>query len=68
MVPKQGRRVPCQERTSDADYVRCAGYSFGATGALAHKKIFPALQRLAKRGKLEIPVSGSSPDQANSLR
>ena len=31
---------------------------FGATGDLAHKKIFPALQRLAKRGKLEIPVIG----------
>jgi len=31
---------------------------FGATGDLAHKKIFPALQRLAKRGKLEIPVVG----------
>lgn len=31
---------------------------FGATGDLAHKKIFPALQMLAKRGKLEIPVIG----------
>ena len=31
---------------------------FGATGDLAHKKIFPALQRLAKRGKLQIPVIG----------
>ena len=31
---------------------------FGATGDLAHKKIFPALQRLAKHGKLEIPVIG----------
>jgi glucose-6-phosphate 1-dehydrogenase len=31
---------------------------FGATGDLAHKKIFPALQRLAARGKLEIPVIG----------
>jgi glucose-6-phosphate 1-dehydrogenase len=30
----------------------------GATGDLAHKKIFPALQRLAKRGKLNIPVIG----------
>ena len=29
---------------------------FGATGDLAHKKIFPALQKLAKHGKLEIPV------------
>jgi glucose-6-phosphate 1-dehydrogenase len=31
---------------------------FGATGDLAHKKIFPALQKLAKRGKLDIPVIG----------
>ena len=30
----------------------------GATGDLAYKKIFPALQRLAKRGKLNIPVIG----------
>src|SRR5688572_24791003 len=29
---------------------------FGATGDLAHKKIFPALQSLAKRGNLDIPV------------
>jgi len=31
---------------------------FGASGDLAHKKIFPALQALAKRGKLDIPVIG----------
>jgi glucose-6-phosphate 1-dehydrogenase len=31
---------------------------FGATGDLAHKKIFPALQKLATRGKLEMPVIG----------
>ncbi len=31
---------------------------FGATGDLAHKKIFPALQRLAKRGRLDMPVIG----------
>jgi glucose-6-phosphate 1-dehydrogenase len=31
---------------------------FGATGDLAHKKIFPALQALAKRGSLHIPVIG----------
>ena len=31
---------------------------FGATGDLAYKKIFPALQKLARRGKLEIPVIG----------
>jgi glucose-6-phosphate 1-dehydrogenase len=31
---------------------------FGATGDLAHKKIFPALQALAKRGDLDIPLIG----------
>ena len=31
---------------------------FGATGDLAHKKIFPALQALARRGDLDIPVIG----------
>jgi glucose-6-phosphate 1-dehydrogenase len=31
---------------------------FGASGDLAYKKIFPALQRLARRGRLEVPVVG----------
>ncbi len=31
---------------------------FGATGDLAYKKIFPALQSLAKRGNLSVPVIG----------
>jgi len=31
---------------------------FGATGDLAYKKIFPSLQELTKRGKLNIPVIG----------
>jgi glucose-6-phosphate 1-dehydrogenase len=31
---------------------------FGATGDLAYKEIFPALQALARRGRLEIPVVG----------
>ncbi|HEX5234370.1 MAG TPA: glucose-6-phosphate dehydrogenase [Silvibacterium sp.] len=31
---------------------------FGATGDLAYKQIFPSLQRLAKRGKLNGPVIG----------
>ena len=31
---------------------------FGATGDLAHKKIFPALQAMIKRGHLDIPVIG----------
>jgi glucose-6-phosphate 1-dehydrogenase len=31
---------------------------FGATGDLAYKKIFPALQAMTKRGHLELPVIG----------
>jgi glucose-6-phosphate 1-dehydrogenase len=31
---------------------------FGATGDLAYKKIFPALQSMVKRGNLNIPVIG----------
>lgn len=31
---------------------------FGATGDLAYKKIFPALQKMIKRGKLNVPVIG----------
>src|ERR1700741_4443514 len=38
---------------------------FGATGDLAYKKIFPALQSMVKRGNLNVPVIGvarSAPD------
>src|SRR5271154_4807965 len=31
---------------------------FGATGDLAYKKIFPALQSMVKRGHLRVPVIG----------
>ena len=31
---------------------------FGATGDLAHKKIFPSLYAMAKRGMLKIPIVG----------
>ena len=31
---------------------------FGATGDLAYKKIFPALQSMVKRGRLDMPVVG----------
>jgi len=31
---------------------------FGATGDLAYKKIFPALQALVRRGHLEVPIIG----------
>src|ERR1700737_4092471 len=31
---------------------------FGATGDLAYKKIFPALQALIRRGDLDMPIIG----------
>jgi len=31
---------------------------FGATGDLAYKKIFPALQAMSRRGNLDIPIVG----------
>jgi glucose-6-phosphate 1-dehydrogenase len=31
---------------------------FGATGDLAYKKIFSALQAMVKRGNLDVPVIG----------
>ena len=31
---------------------------FGATGDLAYKKIFPALQAMVRRGQLDVPVIG----------
>ena len=31
---------------------------FGATGDLAHKKIYPALQAMVRRGTLTVPVIG----------
>src|SRR5215469_15098563 len=36
---------------------------FGATGDLAYKKIFPALQALVKRGALNVPVIGVARSQ-----
>src|SRR5690242_1377135 len=31
---------------------------FGATGDLAYKKVFPALQAMVKRGSLKVPIIG----------
>jgi glucose-6-phosphate 1-dehydrogenase len=43
---------------------------FGATGDLAYKKIFPALQSMARRGELDVPVIGVAKDPwtADQLR
>jgi len=44
--------------TSDASNRSDALVFFGATGDLAYKKIFPALQSLVRRGKLTCPIVG----------
>src|SRR5208283_3466485 len=36
---------------------------FGATGDLAYKQIFPALQALIKRGALNVPIIGVAREQ-----
>ncbi|TMK58079.1 MAG: glucose-6-phosphate dehydrogenase [Actinobacteria bacterium] len=43
---------------------------FGASGDLAHKKIFPALYEMTKRGHLDVPVIGvaSSPWTVDDLK
>jgi glucose-6-phosphate 1-dehydrogenase len=43
---------------------------FGATGDLAYKKIFPALQAMVKSGNLNVPVIGvaRTPWQNDQLR
>ena len=39
---------------------------FGATGDLAYKKIFPALQSMIRRGALNVPVIGVASASARS--
>ena len=41
-----------------SDVLSDAFVFFGATGDLAYKKIFPALQAMVKRGHLDVPVIG----------
>src|SRR5258706_15268130 len=48
----RGRRRAMSDPHSDALVF------FGATGDLAYKKIFPALQAMLKRGHLDVPVIG----------
>ena len=46
------------DNSADTAAVSDALVFFGATGDLAHKKIFPALYRMVKRGALAVPVVG----------
>ncbi len=44
--------------TTPIDHPADALVFFGATGDLAYKKIFPSLQAMIKRGRLDVPVIG----------
>jgi glucose-6-phosphate 1-dehydrogenase len=48
----QKKTRPAQAPPSDAFVF------FGATGDLAHKKVFPALQQMVRHGNLNVPVIG----------
>jgi glucose-6-phosphate 1-dehydrogenase len=52
--PSQAARARRRANTEPSD----ALVFFGATGDLAHKKIFPALQHMIRRGALDVPVIG----------
>jgi len=43
---------------ADPSFLSDAIVFFGATGDLAHKMVFPALQAMVKRGQLNVPVIG----------
>src|SRR4029079_11087721 len=51
------RRPPGEEVRADRPRSDAFVF-FGATGDLAYKKIFPALQNLTRRGRLELAVVG----------
>src|SRR5690242_18603636 len=57
-------RAPKRHKTVNSFHCDALVF-FGATGDLAFKKIFPALQAMIKRGNLTVPVIGvarSAPD------
>src|ERR1700730_486139 len=54
LPPAPGSAPAVTEPTDKSD----ALVFFGATGDLAYKKIFPALQHMLKRGSLDVPVIG----------
>src|SRR2546428_11394249 len=52
-----GKNPPREENAMNASHADALVF-FGATGDLAYKKIFPALQAMVKRGHLHVPVIG----------
>src|SRR2546428_13685132 len=52
-------RRPCREQAMTAARSDALVF-FGATGDLAYKKIFPALQAMARRRHLDVPAIGAA--------
>src|SRR5439155_18481980 len=52
-----GKNPPHEEEAMSVPHADALVF-FGATGDLAYKKIFPALQAMVKRGHLNVPVIG----------
>src|SRR5882672_9172729 len=51
------KNLPHEEKAMNVSHSDALVF-FGATGDLAYKKIFPALQAMVKRGHLNVPVIG----------
>src|SRR3989441_6728793 len=51
------KNLPPEEKAMHGSHADALVF-FGATGDLAYKKIFPALQAMVKRGHLDVPVIG----------
>ncbi len=62
------RQACAAGRTSGAPTTSDALVLFGAMGDLAHKKIFPALYHLVRRGHLDVPVIGIARDSLAETR
>ena len=61
------RRRARSPAAMSADEQRCSDalVFFGATGDLAFKQIFPALQRMVRRGDLDVPIVGVAREHWN---
>ena len=55
---EKARKASCLKGDDHEQSQSDALVFFGATGDLAYKKIFPALQAMVKRGHLNVPVIG----------
>ncbi len=57
-LEKPAEAAPAKKKIMSDQVHSDALVFFGATGDLAYKKIFPALQAMVKRGHLDVPVIG----------